>query len=55
MASLHDAPIGADDPRDPVPPAPAGEPPVEEPEEVPPTREEPGTGDPSPSEAPMIA
>lgn len=53
MASLYDGPAGLDDPRD--PPAPPGEPPVEEPGETPPTREEPGVGDPAPSEAPMIA
>ena len=45
------------DPRDPPAPAPlpAGEPPVEEPDETPPAREEPGVVDPAPSEAPMIA
>ena len=45
----------AADPRDPSGPASGGEPPVEEPNETAPTREEPGTVDPSPSEAPMVA
>ena len=52
VASLND---DLRDPPAPVPPTPSEQPPVEEPDEAPPAREEPGTGDPAPSEAPMIA
>lgn len=50
--------MSAEDPRDPpapVPPGPGAEPVVEEPGDPPPTREEPGSVEPVPSETPMIA